>query len=425
VLLPVLGDGADLERDLRIEDGELRYFEHRFPLAPGTDPADLPARPGQPGAAMTPAQAHTHQHYQLVNWREADTSQNYRRFFAVTTLAGIKVEDPIVFEATHRLFIDWVAAGEVDGLRIDHPDGLADPLGYLSALRAAAPGAWITVEKITEPGETLPASWPVAGTTGYDALTEVTDLVVDPAGQARFDELDATLGGSRSWEQYVQDGKAMIAGTILRAEFNRLARLAPDVPDAADALAQLAIAFPVYRSYLPEGRAYLDAALAIAVQRRPEVAGALRSLLPRLSDPSDELCVRFQQTTGALMAKGVEDTAYYRATRLISLNEVGGDPGAFGGTLGAFHTRAAARQTGSPEGMTTLSTHDTKRGEDVRARISVLAEIGQEWADHRGHRRAPAGDPRADARVCREGHARGRAGDIMVRSGCGVRDSHP
>ena len=196
VLLPVLGDDADLERDLRIEDGELRYFEHRFPLSPGTDPSDQPIRPGQPDAAMTPAEAHSHQHYQLVNWREADTTQNYRRFFAVTTLAGIKVEDPIVFEATHRLFTQWVAAGEADGLRIDHPDGLADPLGYLTALRAAAPEAWITVEKITEPGETLPAAWPVAGMTGYDALTEVTDLVVDPAGQDRFDVLDARLAGA-------------------------------------------------------------------------------------------------------------------------------------------------------------------------------------------------------------------------------------
>lgn len=380
VLLPVLGDGADLTRDLRIENGELRYFEHRFPLAPGTDPADQPPRIGQPNDVPTPAQVHDLQHYRLVNWREADSTQNYRRFFAITTLAGIRVEDPVVFEATHRLFVQWVAAGEVDGLRIDHPDGLADPLGYLRQLRAVAPGAWITVEKITEPGETLPPSWPVAGMTGYDALTELTDLVVDPAGQGRFDELDAQLGGTGSWAQYVHDGKSMIADTILRAEFNRLARLAPEVPGAARALAELAVAFPVYRTYLPEGRAYLDHALAIAVQQRPEIAVALQSLLPRLIDPSDELCVRFQQTTGALMAKGVEDTAYYRATRLISLNEVGGDPGTFGGTLETFHARAAARQSGSPEGMTTLSTHDTKRGEDVRARISVLAEIAQEWA---------------------------------------------
>ncbi|MCU1689872.1 MAG: malto-oligosyltrehalose synthase [Jatrophihabitantaceae bacterium] len=381
VLLPVLGDDTDLERDLRIEDGELRYFEHRFPLAPGTAPGDEHGRPGAPSTSLTAAEAHEHQHYKLVNWREADTTQNYRRFFAVTTLAGIKVEDPIVFEATHRLFTQWVADGEADGLRIDHPDGLADPLGYLQSLRAAAPGAWITVEKITEPGETLPASWPVSGMTGYDALTEVTDLVVDPAGEAKFDEVDARLAGARSWAQYVQDGKRMIAGTILRAEFARLGRVAPEVPGAPEALAELAIAFPVYRSYLPEGRAYFDEAVALAVERRPAVAATLELLLPRLTDPGDELCVRFQQTTGALMAKGVEDTAYYRGTRLISLNEVGGDPGTFGGTLANFHERAARRQAGSPEGMTTLSTHDTKRGEDVRARISVLAEIGDDWAE--------------------------------------------
>jgi (1->4)-alpha-D-glucan 1-alpha-D-glucosylmutase len=379
ILLPVLGDDADLERDLSIEDGELRYFEHRFPLAPGTGPQDAPHRPNAPESVMTPAEVHEHQHYKLVNWREADTTQNYRRFFAITTLAGIRVEDPSVFESTHRLFLEWVRAGEVDGLRIDHPDGLADPAGYLTRLREAAPGAWITVEKITEPGETLPEDWPVAGMTGYDALTELTDLLVDPAAEPHFTALDASLAGERSWPQYVEDGKRMIAGSILRAEFARLAALAQEVDGAAEALAELAIAFPVYRTYLPHGREYLDEALSTAVARRPQVQPALYALLPRLTDPSDEMCVRFQQTTGALMAKGVEDTAYYRATRLISLNEVGGDPGTFGGTLEHFHERAARRQAASPHGMTTLSTHDTKRGEDVRARISVLSEIPSEW----------------------------------------------
>jgi len=382
VLLPVLGDDADLERDLRIEDGELRYFEHRFPLAPGTDPADQPSRPGAPPEKMTAAQVHDHQHYKLTSWREADTEQNYRRFFAVTTLAGVRVEDPSVFAATHRLYGEWAEAGEVDGLRVDHPDGLADPAGYLSALRELAPEAWLTIEKITEPGEQLPPSWPVAGMTGYDALTEVTELVVDPAGEPAFDALDARVTGTgeaRPWAEYVETGKRMIATTILRAEFARLARLAADVDGAADALAELAIAFPVYRSYLPEGREHLDAALALAQERRPEVGPALEALLPRLTDPADELCVRFQQTTGALMAKGVEDTAYYRATRLTSLNEVGGDPGAFGAPPSRFHERAARRQATAPEGMTTLSTHDTKRGEDVRARISVLAELPGEW----------------------------------------------
>jgi len=348
VLLPVLGD--DAERELITVDGELRYHEQRFPL--------------------------DQQHYELGNYRRADTEQNYRRFFAVTTLAGLRVEDPAVFAATHREVLRWVAAGEAQGLRVDHPDGLADPLGYLRRLRAAAPDTWLLVEKILEPGETLPASWPVDGTTGYDALSDATGVLIDPSGEAIFDDLYRELTGDRrSFADHVEAGKRLVATTILRAEVLRLARVA-GVDGADAAFTELLVAFPVYRSYLPDGRAYLDEAFARARGRRPDLAAVFDSVAPRLTDPADELCVRFQQTSGAVMAKGVEDTAYYRYTRFVALNEVGSDPARFGLSLAGFHAAQARR---SPRSMTTLSTHDTKRSEDVRARLAVVAELPDEW----------------------------------------------
>ncbi len=348
VLLPVLGDDAG--RALVAGDGGLCYHEQRFPL--------------------------DQQHYELVNYRRADTEQNYRRFFAVTTLAGLRIEDPAVFEATHREVLRWVAAGEVQGLRVDHPDGLADPLGYLRRLRAAAPDAWLLVEKILEPGETLPASWPVDGTTGYDALSEATAVLIDPSGEAAFDNLYRELTSDhRSFADHVDAGKRLVATTILRAEVLRIARLA-GVDDAAAALTELLVALPVYRSYLPDGRAYLDEAFARARARRPDLGAVFDAVAPRLTDPDDELCVRFQQTSGAVMAKGVEDTAYYRYTRFVALNEVGGNPARFGLSLDDFHAAQARRP---PRTMTTLSTHDTKRDEDVRARLAVLAELPDEW----------------------------------------------
>jgi len=172
-----------------------------------------------------------------------------------------------------------------------------------------------------------------------------------------------------------------VASTILGAEVQRLGRLAPEIDDAVAALTELAIAFPVYRSYLPLGAEYLAEAVQRATIRQPQLVAAIEAILPRLSDPSDELCVRFQQLTGAIMAKGVEDTAYYRYTRFIGLNEVGGYPGIFGSEIAQFHTAQQRRAEASPAGMTTLSTHDTKRGEDIRARLAVLAELSEEWGD--------------------------------------------
>ena len=363
--LPVLADSPGALSDLRVDGGVLCYYENAFPLAPGT-------------AGGSPQQVHEAQHYRLVSWR-ADVG--YRRFFAISDLAAVRVEDPEVFDATHREVLRWVADGDVDGLRVDHPDGLTDPQGYLHRLRSYAPNTWIVVEKILEPGEELPRSWPVAGTTGYDALAEVDGVLVDPAGADVFTALDTALTGVQTnWPQLVHDCKLDVATGMLGSELRRLAGLAPSIPDVTDALAEVLACFPVYRSYLPDGVEHLDQALAAAQRRRPDLATALTALSVRLRDPGDELAVRFQQTSGAVMAKGVEDTAYYRWTRFLALNEVGGDPDRFGLDLDAFHATMAHREQIAPYGMTTLSTHDTKRSADVRARLAVLAELPDWWA---------------------------------------------
>ncbi|HEX6755445.1 MAG TPA: malto-oligosyltrehalose synthase [Mycobacteriales bacterium] len=368
VLLPVLGDSPTELDALRLVDGELAYHERRFPLAAGTEGIDDPRK------------AHDHQHYELVSWRRADTEQNYRRFFAIVELAGLRAEAPAVFDATHAEVLRWVGAGEVDGLRIDHADGLADPTGYLKRLAERTGGLWTVVEKILEPGEELPP-WPVAGTTGYDALAEVDGVLVDPAGEDGFTALDTRLTGvATSWPELVHRCKHEVAAGMLRAEVLRLAALAPDVPDVDEVMTELLAAFPVYRSYLPYGAEHLAAAVEGARARRPELAAGIDAVAARLADPDDLLAVRFQQTSGAVMAKGVEDTAYYRWTRFVALNEVGGDPARFGLPPAGFHDALTRRQERHPAGMTTLSTHDTKRAADVRARLAVLAELPEEWS---------------------------------------------
>jgi (1->4)-alpha-D-glucan 1-alpha-D-glucosylmutase len=364
IAVPILGE----DQTLTIADGELAYFEHRFPLAPGSwSPGD------------DPGEVHARQHYELMHWSRGNVELNYRRFFAVTTLAGVRVEDDDVFGATHRLPLGWVADG-VGGLRIDHPDGLVDPLGYLQRLAQRAPDTWITVEKILEPGEDLPAEWPVAGTTGYDAMREVNAAFIDPdAEQALTSLYQGLTGDTRTIAEHVEAGKRMVVEELLPAEVGRMAALAPGIDNVESALREVGVAFDVYRSYLPTGVERLDAALALAGERNPDLRPALEALSPRLHDPDDELALRMQQLSGATTAKGVEDTAYYRYARFVALNEVGGDPGEFGIGLDRFHELQARRQARAPEAMTSLSTHDTKRGEDVRARLAVLSELGEDW----------------------------------------------
>jgi (1->4)-alpha-D-glucan 1-alpha-D-glucosylmutase len=368
VVLPVLADEADALDRLDLTGDELCYYEHRFPVAPGT-------------GGGSPREVHDRQHYELVSWRRGNQEVSYRRFFAVSELAALRVEDPEVFAATHAELLRWYQAGLIDGVRVDHPDGLADPAGYLARLHAALPQAWLVVEKILEAGEELPA-WPVCGTTGYEALREVCGVFIDQAGEAGF-------GAADRWPELAHQGRYQAATVLLRAELGRLSRLAPELPGAAAALAELAARFPVYRSYLPAGAEHLEQALARAGDLVPPALAA------RLRDPADELAVRFQQFTGAVMAKGVEDTACYRFNRFIALNEVGGAPDRFGVSPAEFHRAAADRQARYPAAMTTLSTHDTKRAEDVRARLAVLAELPEEWhaAQARWSAYAPVPDP--------------------------------
>ncbi|WP_307804401.1 malto-oligosyltrehalose synthase [Micromonospora echinofusca] len=382
--LPVLADDPTALDDLTVVDGELRYHEHRFPVADGT-------------GSGTAREVHDRQHYELVSWRRGDSELTYRRFFAVSDLAGLRVEDPAVFAATHAEILRWVDAGDVDGIRVDHPDGLRDPAGYLARLRAAAPGVWLLVEKILEYGEQLP-DWPVDGTTGYDALAEVCGLFVDGRAEADLTALDTRLTGRvTSWPELIHATKLTAATGLLAAELTRLARLVPEADhgQVRAALAELAACFPVYRGYPPEGAGHLAKARAEAGRRRPDLTATLDAVTARLGDPADDLATRFAQLSGAVMAKGVEDTAYYRWTRFVALNEVGGSPAHFGVPPTGFHAAATARLRRWPAGMTTLSTHDTKRGEDVRARLAVLSELPQRWADQVGQWTgyAPLPDP--------------------------------
>lgn len=367
------------------------YADHVLPLAADSIPVPVG---GAGGATLDDprliAEILAQQHWEAIFWRREAAELNYRRFFAVTTLAGVRVEIPWVFDESHAEVLRWVREGLADGLRVDHPDGLADPGGYLERLAEATGGAYVLVEKILEHGEALPAWWETDGTTGYDALEEIDRVLIDPAGEGRLAHLDDGLreGATPRYHDLIHDTKRMIADTIQQAEIARLVRTLPRTPErvdaddrATDALAELLACFPVYRSYLPAGRAHLEAAAAEAAQRRPDLADVIARVLPMLADPAQEVARRFQQTTGPVMAKGVEDTAFYRWTRLGSLTEVGGDPSVFALSIEGFHRANAQRQAAWPASMTTLSTHDTKRGEDVRARLNVLAEIPQRWAD--------------------------------------------
>lgn len=375
IRIPVLGSDDDLGQ-LKVVDDELHYYDHRFPLAQGSF-----------ATGDSPQDVHARQHYELVGWRRADAELNYRRFFAVNTLAGVRVEVPWVFDESHQEIVRWFREELVDGLRIDHPDGLADPEGYLARLRKETGGAYLLVEKILEPGEKLPDTFDCEGTTGYDALADVDRLFVDPAAEEYLDSLDARLRDTDEPVDYqimIHGTKRRIADGILRSEILRLSRLVPESPaldgtKAADALGEVICWFPVYRTYLPHGQDVLEGAIERAVQHRPELRTVLDQLRPLLLDTTGELARRFQQTSGMVMAKGVEDTAFFRYTRLGTLTEVGAEPTEFALSTEGFHERMARRQTQLPHSMTTLSTHDTKRSEDARARISVISESVPEW----------------------------------------------
>lgn len=396
VRLPVVGDD-DLNPDgtianLRVLAGELHYHDNRYPLAPDSG-----------GPDDDPNVVHARQNYELISWRRADTDLNYRRFFAVNELVAIRVEDPEWFARSHEEIKRWFDEGLVDGLRVDHPDGLRDPVKYFDDLAALTQGSYVLIEKILEPGEELPTGWATAGTTGYDAMALIDRVLVDPAGMQPLSDLEDDLRAHPTdWHALIHQTKRTVADTILNSEVRRIAResLPGDAESAepgdavVDAIAELLACFPVYRSYLPEGRHHLEEAFAAARAHRPDLTGEFDRLGPVLFDGAAAASQRFQQTSGMVMAKGVEDCAFYRWSRLTSLNEVGGDPSVFSVSPLEFHAAMATRQVTWPTAMTAGSTHDTKRGEDVRARISVLAERADWWAGvvRRLHELAPISD---------------------------------
>ena len=353
------------------------------------------------------------QNYRLAWWRTAGRDLGYRRFFDIDSLAGMRVEDEEVFAATHALPLKWVQDGSVQGLRIDHPDGLRDPAGYFMRLRQKCPGAWILAEKILEPGEELPPDWPIQGTTGYDFLNLAGGLFVDQSKEESMTAFYAEFTGrAEDYKSLVGKCKAEVIKDLLGSELNRLTSLFVEVcerhrrhrdysrHELQDALLRVGASFPVYRSYVRTGsgekkqkkpvvseadRQYVRQATALAEDQSPEPDAELLRFLEDIlllevpGDLEGELAMRFQQFTAPIMAKGVEDTAFYRYNRLLSLNEVGGDPGRFGITLQEFHRRAEKALEKHPFSLLAGSTHDTKRGEDVRARLSLLSEIPEKW----------------------------------------------
>lgn len=398
IAIPVLGtpdDVADLvvvaPGDSPSGEAELHFYDHRFPVAPGT--GDGTAR-----------EVHDRQHYRLVHWREP--LLGYRRFFTVTGLAGLRQEDPEVFEATHAEVRRWCEEDLVDAIRVDHPDGLSDPVGYARRLRAlAGDDRVLLVEKILAPGtestppEVLEPAMPVDGTTGYDALRFIDQLLVDASGEARLSELARRYTGDPGDEEQVHaqsaELKRQIVAEDLAPELARLARAvrrevavgldgpaSVDVDEAAlrETLISVVARTPFYRADYPALRGTLPTILGGLRRNRPELVPALGLVAAALAR-GGEASTRLAQVTGAATAKAEEDRLFYRLARLVSLNEVGGSPGRMGMPVEAFHLAMAERARSTPLAMTALSTHDTKRGEDVRARISVLSQLPDEWAD--------------------------------------------
>lgn len=348
------------------------------------------------------------QAYRLSFWRVASSDINYRRFFDINTLAGIRVEIPQIFEKTHELILRLVNEGHVHGLRIDHIDGLADPEGYAHALQEKlGPGFYVVVEKILEPAEEL-RPWPVAGTSGYDTLNLIDGVLVDSSAGHTFERIYREASGLQgSYEDLLRKAKVEITEKNFASELEVLVTDIKTIADAnrrtrdytsfalRQALVEIVAAFPVYRSYLKDGEPAdedvrligetIDAAKSSSALPDHSVHDFIASaLLGRVqSDSTDDIRRfrrRFQQLTGPVMAKSLEDTLFYRYGRLIALNEVGGDPGHFGLPPDAFHRANADRARNFPHAMIATATHDTKRGEDARARLLALSEMPQEWS---------------------------------------------
>ena len=385
--MPVLGAEGDEDKIEIITDDDgdtvLAYYDNHYPIRPDTY-----------HEGDTALEVYERQCYKLMYWRDGVIS--YRRFFSVNTLAGIRQEDPLVFEHTHRLLRQLIAEDLIDGVRVDHPDGLADPFAYLTRLRdLIGDDRWLVIEKILGVDEPLDPRLVVDGTTGYDALRELDGIFYNRSSEDSLSMLALQESGS-TWDQRAfsataQQLKAEIAATELAAEVSRLARairrdnfstVGSEVSDKelVDTVIELIASMPVYRAdYLSLSRVTATVMSTLA-RRYPSKRYALDLISAALLERS-EASVRFAQVCGAVMAKGVEDTTFYRACRLVSLQEVGGAPGRYGVSQAEFHMLQHERAMLWPRTMTTLTTHDTKRSEDVRARIVELSERPDDFAE--------------------------------------------
>ncbi|WP_068276028.1 malto-oligosyltrehalose synthase [Aldersonia kunmingensis] len=378
--LPVLGSASDLGSltvDRSGAEPTLTLYDMHFPIAPGTDDDD-------------PIRIHDRQTYRLVPWQSGIST--YRRFFTINDLAGVRQETPRIFEATHREIARWIGEDLIDGVRVDHPDGLAEPAKYLRWLRTLlGPDRLLLVEKILAEHEPLDPALPVNGTTGYDALAVFGGVLVDRAGEMALTELSTTMTAAPGDATWLHDNEIRIKHAVLQTALapdvrRLLAAIRREAPSQCGvvqltaALVELLANIPVYRTdYGP--LAGLLARITGATERRTPALAQPLSVITRALLAGGVSAARFNQICGAVTAKSVEDCLFYRTARLVSLQEVGGSPGTFGRTLSEFHFVNAERATRWPSAMTALSTHDTKRGEDVRARIGVLSQIAQRWAD--------------------------------------------
>lgn len=347
------------------------------------------------------------QNYRLSFWRTANKDLGYRRFFDIKELVGLRMEDPEVFQALHALPIKWFKQGNVQGLRIDHPDGLRNPKEYFLRLGDAFPGSWVVAEKILKPAEILPSDWKVSGTTGYDFIYLLNNIYVNSEGEEKLTQIYKNfIDREIDFNDTIYACKLLVIHDLFGSELSMLTRLFITIcekhrcyrdytrAELKAALTQTAACFPVYRSYVSavekcvssQDEQYITQAIALAKVKNPDIDDKLFDFLKDLlllcipGDLEGELAMRFQQFTGPVMAKGLEDTALYRYHRLVALNEVGGDPGTFGIPLEQFHETCFIAQKMRPLSLLASTTHDTKRSEDVRARLLLLSEIPENWA---------------------------------------------
>jgi len=426
VLLGVLSDryGRELESgrialERRGDEVVVRYHDDVFPVSPASlDGIAVESVERDLDAFDALLQR---QHYRLAYWRTAQAEVNYRRFFTIHSLIGLRVEVDEVLQESHRVVFELAHRGELAGLRVDHVDGLIDPLAYLQQVRQATPDSYVVVEKILDYDERLAGGLPVDGTTGYDFIAHVDGLFVDSRNEETLTSLyHAFTGESQPFSELVRSCKREIMATELSPDLERLTTMLVAIcegyraqrdrirSELRDAVSEMTAAFTVYRTYLRPGTSpsredvrHVALAVEETVRRRPDIEPDLLAfisdlLLHKFSGASEaQFAARFQQFTTAVMAKGVEDTAFYRYHRLISLNEVGGNPAAFGRPVDSFHDYCSFIAKAWPKTMLTLSTHDTKRSADVRARLHLLSEMPAEWeaavrswAEHNGRYRS-------------------------------------